>query len=157
MIAIIIAIDQVSNRHLKDLFSQITSKYPYFFLIEHVGQGRYSTGALFNVGVRLAGLPDTFNIQFFNFCCNFWTKSDICTCLEFKRTNGYNNYEPRANVLNINEWKGNGYDQVYASNVGDLQYSPNFFHYKVQLEEDKVLNLGTIFDDINVPININNV
>jgi hypothetical protein len=151
MIAIIIAIDALSNRYLAGLFKEISNNNPYFFLIEHIGQNKYSTGALLNVGVRLAGLPNDFKVQFFSFFRNHWTKSNICTCLDFKTSNGYNNYEPKANVLHIKERFKNGYDQVFASIVRDTRYSNNFFHYTVHLEEDKILNLKTMLDDLNIP------
>lgn len=157
MIAIIIAIDSLSNLYIPGLFKEISYNNPYFFLIEHIGHNNYSTGALLNAGVRLAGLPDDFQIQFFSFYFNHWVKSNICTCLDFKTSNGYNNYEPRANVLNIKERFKNGYDQVFASFVRDTHFSSNFFHYTVQLQEDKILNLRTMMDDLNIPIKLNNV
>jgi len=151
MLAFIVAIDTNIYPHVVPLCIEIMKWSPTanIFLIEHQGKNHFSNGALLNVGLQLAGLaPVTgltpmYRICFCSFDVNTWIMSPSVTFKQFVTSNGYNNYEQRATVIDP-YCPHSGYEEIFAQSFYNRKYGKRLYHYVVEIQKDTFLNVNTI-------------
>ena len=149
MVSCIIAFDNISANKLPDLVKAISeaSQTAYIFFIQHIGNNTFSNGALFNIGVRLAGFHPLDEICFFSFMWNRWNVSQRVSVSKFISSNGYNNHATGASALDTHRTNTCGYNEIFAEMYNDIKYNSRCWHYAVQAIEDKILKLDFVQSD----------
>jgi len=152
MLNIVVAFDKNAHTSIRMLTQAIMDAVPnaYIFFVEHSGVNPFNTGALLNAGVHLAGLSTHHYVNFFSFTDGKWSMSKNTIVEHFLQANGYENNASSASELDCSRRTVDGYFDIFPVQSKDKTLNNKWFHYSVQIERDKVLNVEFIPPELNI-------
>lgn len=155
MIFIIFAWHIQDGDFFPGIINMIKRKYKdhYIFFIQHAHGNKFSNGALFNIGVQIAGLSLENDVLFINFVNGKLIESPIISVQTFMNTNGYDNYALYATDINSKKRPACGYKDIYALWSHETTMSKDrLFYYTVDIDLDRCLKNNFLSDIMNIKI-----